>query len=347
LPALRDARRFTPARALRVGAGLSALLLAVAAASLLLGSSGVGWRDLVAILTGGGSDEARTILADVRLPRVLLAVVVGAALSAAGGALQSALRNPLADPYVLGLSGGAGLGAILWSALVAGAADTAFAAATRPAAAFAGALLAVLGLLGLSGVRGRRGTETMLLMGVVINATFIALILFVITVADISRYQGVLYWLVGSLAPPSGAGLAIIYICVAAGVAALTLLGGHLNLMTAGEETAEQLGSPVRRVRLLVILAACLVTAAAVSVSGLIGFVGLMVPHLARIWLGPDNRLLIPASALLGGAILTVADTLARVAFAPTQIPVGVITALAGGPCFLWLFSRRGAGGEP
>lgn len=333
-------RRFTPARALTIGAVLAAALVIVAAVSMTMGSSQIGLRDLPGILSGSGSPEARTILADVRLPRVLLAIAVGAALASAGGALQAVLRNPLADPYILGLSGGAGLGAILWSSASGG--TSAFASTMRPAAAFAGSVAAVLGLLALTRAHGRRSPETMLLMGAVINATFIALILFVITVADVSRYQGVMYWLVGSLTPPSGPVIAIIYICVAAGVSVLTFLGGHLNLMTTGEETAEQLGSPVTRVRWWAILASCLVTAAAVSVSGLVGFVGLMVPHLARIWFGPDNRLLIPASALLGGAILTGADTIARTALAPTQIPVGVITALAGGPFFLWLFAGRG-----
>jgi len=338
------ARRFTPARALRVTGALAGALILVAFAATLTGSSGVGLSDLPGILTGTATAEARTIVTDVRLPRVLLAAAVGAALAAAGGALQSVLRNPLADPYILGLSGGAGFGAILWSSFVTGAGV--FASTLRPVFAFAGAVAAVLGLLALSRARGRKDASTMLLMGAVINATFIALILFVITVADVSRYQGVMYWLVGSLSPPSGPAIAVIYLCVVAGVAALTILGGHLNLMSAGEETAAQLGAPVARVRLLAILASCLITAAAVSVSGLIGFVGLMVPHLARIWFGPDNRLLVPSSALLGAVLLIAADTLARAALAPTQIPVGVITALAGGPCFLWLFAMRGESAE-
>lgn len=342
--AAESARRFTLARAFRICALLAFLLAATAGVSILVGSSQVGLRDLPAILGGTAAPEARTILAEVRLPRVLLAVVVGAALAAAGGALQSVLRNPLADPYILGLSGGAGLGAILWSSAVSGAG--ALAVTMRPVSAFAGSVAAVIGLLALSRARGRRSPETMLLMGAVINATFIALILFVITVADVSRYQGVMYWLVGSLSPPPGAALVMIYAAVITGIVVLTVIGAHLNLMTAGEETAEQLGSPVARVRLAAILAACLITAAAVSVSGLVGFVGLMVPHLARIWFGPDNRILVPASALLGATMLTAADTIARTALAPTQIPVGVITALAGGPFFLWLFARSGEGSD-
>ena len=240
---------------------------------------------------------------------------------------------------MLGVSGGAGLGAILWTSATAG--TSALAAAVRPASAFTGSLLSVLALLVLARVRGRRSPETMLLMGTVINATCIALILFVITVADISRYQGVMYWLVGSLSSPSRPALAVVGSAVAAGVIVLTLGGGQLNLLSVGEETAEQLGANVSRARLTAILAACLITSAAVSVSGLIGFVGLMVPHLVRIVLGPDNRILVPASALAGGAILTMADTIARTIVAPTQLPVGVITALAGGPFFLWLFARR------
>lgn len=337
--ALDTARRFTPARALTIGAGLLGLLILVGAVSVLVGSSGIGLRELPALLAGRASAEARVIITEVRLPRVLLAMAVGAALSASGAALQSVLRNPLADPYILGLSGGAGLGAILWTSIAVG--GGALYGAMRPAAAFAGSVLAVLGLLGLARLRGRRSPETLLLMGAVINATFIALILFVIAVADISRYQGVMYWLVGNLTPPTGPVLGIIYGCVIVGVAALTLLGAQLNVLSLGEEAAQHLGSPVARVRLLAILAACLITSAAVSMSGLIGFIGLMVPHLVRIWFGPDNRLLVPASALLGGALLTAADTVARTAFAPTQIPVGVITAMAGGPFFLWLFSRR------
>jgi len=339
--AIAGARRFTPVRAVRVTASLAALLAAVAAGSLLVGSSDVGLADLPAILTGTASAQATAIIADVRLPRVLLALAVGAALAAAGASLQSVLRNPLADPYILGLSGGAGLGAILMTSLAGE--ESVRGAALRPLASFAGSLAAVLGLLALARLRGRRSPETMLLMGAVINATFMALILFVITVADVGRYQGVMYWLVGNLSPATRPVLVIIYICVASGVAALTLLGGHLNLLSGGEETAEQLGSPVGRIRLLAILFACLATAAAVSVSGLIGFVGLMVPHLARTWFGPDNRLVIPASAIVGAALLIAADTAARTALAPTQIPVGVITALAGGPFFLWLFSRRTA----
>lgn len=336
---LAPARRFTPVRAARILASLAVLLAAVAIASTLVGSSDVGLGDLPAILAGTAPAEATAIVAEVRLPRVLLALAVGAALAAAGAALQSVLRNPLADPYILGLSGGAGLGAILMTSFVGG--ESALAAALRPMASFAGAILAVLGLLALSRLRGRRSPETMLLMGAVINATFMALILFVITVADVGRYQGVMYWLVGSLSPVTRPVLVIIYMSAAAGVAALSLLGGHLNLLAAGEETAEQLGSPVARVRMTAILFACLATAAAVSVSGLIGFVGLMVPHLARTWFGPDNRLLVPASAIVGAGLLVLADTTARTALAPTQIPVGVITALAGGPFFLWLFSRR------
>jgi len=184
----------------------------------------------------------------------------------------------------------------------------------------------------------------MILLGVVMNATIMAAIMFIVTMADFSRYAGTMYWLIGNLSSPSTGELLLVACCLVPGVVALTLMGQGLNVMSGGEEMATQLGVNVPRLRWLGLMAASLITAAAVSLAGLIGFVGLMVPHLGRVWLGPDNRLLVPASALLGAIVLVAADTAARVLFAPTQIPVGVITALFGGPCFLWLFARRGPG---
>ncbi len=335
-------RRFTPARALSV---LSALSLALAGAllfGLTVGSTSVGPLDLLSASTWGS--EPATILLRVRLPRVLLAGTVGACLSAAGVCFQAVLRNPLADPYILGISGGAGLGAILAGAL---APTTGTAVLTlRPVLAFAGSLAAMAMLLVMARRRGRLVPETMILMGVVMNATIMAAIMFIVTLADFSRYAGTMYWLLGNLSSPSGAELAVVLCCLAPGLAVLALLGQPLNVMSGGAETAAQLGVDVARLRYAGLAAASLLTAAAVSLAGLIGFVGLMVPHLGRVLLGPDNRLLVPAAALLGAIILIVADSAARTLFAPAQVPVGVITALVGGPCFLWLFARRGTGGR-
>jgi iron complex transport system permease protein len=331
--------RFTIARAAGVLSILAAALTACILFSLTVGSTSVSAIDL--IFPSGATAEAATIVLGVRLPRILLAAAVGGCLSGAGVAFQALLRNPLADPYILGISGGAGLGAILATALAPAAGLAVI--VMRPAASFAGSLAAVALLLALARARGRLLPETMILLGVVMNATIMAAIMFIITMADFSRYAGTMYWLIGNLSSPSGSELALVYGCLAAGIIALTLMGQGLNVLSGGDELAGQLGLDVGRVRAVALGAASLITSSAVSLAGLVGFVGLMVPHLARAWLGPDNRLLVPASALLGASILVMADTAARTLFAPAQIPVGVITALFGGPCFLWLFARGGA----
>jgi len=312
------------------------------AVSLTLGSTSVGLSDL--FFPSAEVIEPRTILLGVRLPRILLAGAVGACLSAAGVCFQALLRNPLADPYILGISGGAGLGAILASAIAPAASMAVL--LVRPALAFTGSMAAVAALFLMSRRRGRSLPETMILMGVVMNATIMAAIMFIVTMADFSRYAGTMYWLIGNLSSPSAAELSVLYGCLLAGTTALMLMGQGLNVMAGGEELASQLGIGVGRLRFTALAVASLITAASVSLAGLVGFVGLMVPHLGRVWLGPDNRLLVPASALLGAIILIVADTAARSLFAPTQIPVGIITALFGGPCFLWLFARRGPSGR-
>ncbi|MFQ5701116.1 MAG: FecCD family ABC transporter permease [Acidobacteriota bacterium] len=333
-------RRFTLLRAATILGILAVALASVLLVSLALGSTDVGFWDL--LTASDRTAASRTILFRVRLPRILLAAAVGACLSAAGVCFQAILRNPLADPYILGISGGAGLGAILAGALapVTGL----YVLMLRPAAAFIGALGAVVLLLALARRRGRLLPETMILMGVVMNATIMAAIMFIITMADFSRYAGTMYWLIGNLSSPTTGELVLVYSCLAPGLVALGLMGQGLNVMSGGEEQAGLLGVNVPRLRIASLIVASVITAAAVSLAGLVGFVGLMVPHLGRVLFGPDNRLLVPASALLGGLILILADTAARWLFAPAQIPVGVITALFGGPCFLWLFARLGVG---
>jgi len=332
-------RRFTPVRAALTLALLGVALVAAMMLSLTIGSTAVDVRDL--FTASGAAATSRTILLEVRLPRIFLAAAVGACLSAAGVAFQAILRNPLADPYILGISGGAGLGAILASAL--SPATGLYVLLLRPVLSFAGSLSAVAALLAMARRRRRLLPETMILMGVVMNATIMAAIMFLVTMADFSRYAGTMYWLLGNLSSPSAGELAFIFGVLVPGVAGLAWMGQGLNVMAAGEETADSLGVGVARLRLGALIAGSVITAAAVSLAGLVGFVGLMVPHLGRLILGPDNRLLAPASALLGALVLVLADTAARSLFAPTQIPVGVITALFGGPCFLWLFARQGS----
>ena len=336
---------FSPARTLAVCLVLFVVLVVALAAGLSVGAAPVRpWTLLSGALSGDEAMRAREILLGLRLPRLLLAAIVGAALSAGGVAYQAVLRNPLADPFILGVSGGAALGAILSSALglEAGAGEGALGLA-RPVLAFAGAVAAILALFAVSRGSRRRLSETsVLLTGAIINAFLSAVILFVITVADYTRFQRVFFWLVGSIEPPPLAPLATTGLLVAAGLAALVLLSGRMNVLSLGDDEARALGIDPHAVRRNTILAASLVTAAAVSMSGLIGFVGLMVPHAARTILGPDHRSLLPASALAGAAFLVAADSVARSLLAPVEMPVGIITALCGGPFFLYLFNRRG-----
>ncbi len=322
------------------GSLLLVLLLGVAGwIALGFGPSPAGWTDLVSVLRGEGDVATRSILLDVRLPRVLLAALVGAALSAAGAAFQALLRNPLADPFILGVSGGAALGAVLFTSLV-GVAGLDFTLG-RPVSAFAGALVTLAVLFRLARVRGRTGTTTLLLVGVVLNAIDSAVILFLITAGDPTLFQGELHFLVGSVGSLPWGVLGVTALLVAAGVSLLVLLAHRLNLLAFGEEAAGQLGVHVERTIWTVVIGASLVTAAAVAFTGLVGFVGLIVPHLVRTVLGADHRVLVPASALTGATFLILADTAARTVLAPVEIPVGVITTLIGGPLFLVLFLRR------
>jgi len=290
------------------------------------------------MLRGEAEPAVRAILVDVRLPRVVLAMIVGAALSGAGVAFQAVLRNPLADPYILGVSGGAALGAVLYTA-IAGSAELG-SPVGRPAAAFAGALT-TLGLLFFARVRGRTEPTALLLVGVILNAIYSALILFLVTTGDASRFQGALFFLVGTLGSLPWSVLVSAGALTVVGLAALMLLSHRLNLLAFGEEVAGHLGVDVERTMWMSVAAASLVTAGAVAFTGLVGFVGLIVPHLVRTLCGPDHRLLLPASVLGGAGFVILADTAARTVVAPVEMPVGVITALVGGPFFLWLYLRH------
>ena len=287
---------------------------------------------------GSAERASAEILWQIRLPRVVLAALVGAGLASAGALLQALLHNPLADPYVLGISGGAALGGVLALALGLGSGIAAF---SVPAFAFAGALGATALLWAIAGAGGRAPAHSLLLTGVVFNAFASSLIVFATSVADLSRVAGVFLWLIGSirLVEPLQLG----------GVAALLALGlgvgvyhAHaLNLLSQGDEVATHLGVDVPRARGAVLLAASLMIGASVAVSGLIGFVGLIAPHLLRMLAGADHRWLVPASALLGAAFLVLADALARTLLAPSELPVGALTALIGGPLFLALLRRE------
>jgi iron complex transport system permease protein len=318
--------------------GLAVGVLVAAWLAVGIGPTPAGWSDAWQLLRGEAEPAVRAILLDVRLPRVVLAMIVGAALSGAGVAFQAVLRNPLADPYILGVSGGAALGAVIYTA-AAGSAELG-SPVGRPVAAFAGALT-TLGLLFFARVRGRTEPTALLLVGVILNAIYSAVILFLVTTGDASRFQGALFFLVGTLGSLQWSVLLSAGILATVGLVALMLLSHRLNLLAFGEEVAGHLGINVERTMWVSVGAASLVTAAAVAFTGLVGFVGLIVPHLVRTLCGPDHRLLLPAAVLGGAGFVILADTAARTLVAPGEMPVGVITALVGGPFFLWLYLRH------
>ncbi len=330
-------RPFTPLRlALAVGAcaGLAALCFIAAVG---FGEQHV---DLSRVWVADSADE--TIFFKVRLPRVVLAALVGAALAAAGATLQSLLRNPLADPFVLGVSGGAALGATVALALGLGSFAAFPALSATSVLALGGALGATALVLFVGRLARGDSSSTTLLAGVIFNAFALAAITFIKALVAPDRLGEILFWLAGSLGQESVSTLASTAVVVALCLGVLVAVSPRLNLLALGDEDAQSLGVDVRRTRLLVLLVASTAVAAVVSLAGLIGFVGLLVPHLTRLLFGADQRLVVPASALLGAAFLMLADLFARSLFTvfQTEPPVGVITALLGGPIFLLLMVR-------
>jgi iron complex transport system permease protein len=313
-------------------------LLVVGLGALALGGVHLPWREVWSGLTGAASSpEARVIVREIRLPRVLLAMLVGAALAVSGTALQALLRNPLADPYVLGISSGAALGAII--ALWVGGRL----AAASPLVAFAGALVTMAWVYLLGRRAGRLASYTLVLAGVITASFLSAVILFVLTLLSTRDVRGIAFWLMGDLSVVTETQLRILLPVVVLGILTLYAFAKDLNVLLLGEEEAAHLGVNVARVQTAVYLLASLLTGVAVSVSGAIGYLGLLVPHLGRMVVGNDHRTLLPTAALGGAIVLTLSDTLARTVVAPAELPVGAVTALAGAPVFIYLL-RRTAG---
>ncbi|MBK7582616.1 MAG: iron ABC transporter permease [Myxococcales bacterium] len=282
-----------------------------------------------------------TILFSARLPRVALACLAGGALSVVGVAFQALLRNPLADPYVLGVSGGAAAGATL--AIVAGtSAFSLLGAALVPAAALVGGLLATFLVYAIARAGGEISGTAIVLAGVIVNAIAASVITFIKTLVSAAKAQELLFWLMGFLDVPSTPQLVVCSIWVTAGVLGIILDSGRLNLLALGREPAAHLGVDVSRLERRVFFAASAITGAIVSLTGLIGFVGLVVPHAVRRLLGPDHRVVVPASLLLGATTLVLCDLVTRALFRwlETEPPVGAVTALIGGPLFLVILFR-------
>ncbi len=282
-------------------------------------------------------DTVRTIILQVRLPHTALLILTGAALAGSGAAYQGLFRNPLADPYLIGVASGAGLGAVL--ALTIHWPSTLLGMYTIPLSAFLGALITILLVYTLARVGRTVPTTSLILAGVVFSSFATALTSLLMIQSD-TELRRALSWLLGGAMITGWEPVLVMLPYIALGLGAILVSGHALNVLQFGEEQAQQLGLPIERVKLLIIIFASLTTAAAVAFAGIIGFIGLIVPHIVRMRWGPDYRLLIPLSIIGGASALLLADVLARVVLAPQVIPVGIVTALAGAPFFLWILQR-------
>jgi iron complex transport system permease protein len=298
-------------------------------------------RIIAARLTGdqtipaGLADTASYVVIDVRLPRILTAVLVGAGLAMSGVVYQGILLNPLADPYTLGISSGAAFGASL--ALLANM--TMFSSFSTPFFAFCGAVLTLFTVMRLSTFNGQISAQTLILSGVIVGAILSAGISFLKYLAD-EQVAIIIFWLMGSFAASTWQGAAMVAGTLFFGGAVCLFYGRDLNIMSLGRRSSDTLGVETGRVRVILLVTASLVTAVCVAVAGIIGFIGLIVPHLMRYLVGPDNRKLLPVSALAGAVLLLVADTFTR-AILPVEVPIGVLTALIGGPFFCVIFRQK------
>ncbi len=324
----------------RSGAAAALLMIAVAAAVLLavrFGSVPLSTAQVLGALGGTGDPIHRDIVVHLRLPRALLAILVGGGLALAGATFQALLRNPLAEPYILGISGGAAAAAVF----ALGFGLVTIGSWILPAAAFVGALLAIALVFGVAtSVDRSLDVRVLLLAGVVVGAFFTAIIALVLSLSDAPTMRGAMLWMMGSLAGADGRAVWIVSAYTVPAGLLLISLARPLNLMAIGEETATYLGTDVERIKRTAFGVASLVTAAGVAVGGVIGFVGLIVPHAVRLAVGSDHRLLLPLSFLAGAAFLVLADLIARVVLAPGEVPIGVVTALVGVPLFLVLLRR-------
>ena len=314
-------------RALVIGGLLSVGLLAVLVLAAMLGAESLPLTGL--------NDQQRSILYDIRLPRIMLGACVGASLAVAGAGLQSLLRNPLAEPYLLGVSNGAALGTMVAFVFFQSL------ELTRPLLAFAGAGLATIAVYRMAKSRAGMNVERLVLSGVIVTTFLSSVIVMLTTLLDAAKLRSFTFWLLGDLSQATLTGVYISLGAAIIGTVVLTSQARALNLMMVGERDAFDFGVEVGRVRMLVFGASSLVVGAAVAASGSVGYVGLIVPHLVRLSVGSDNRLVVPFSAIVGAAFVVFADTLARTVIAPRELPVGAVTALIGAPLFIYLLRKN------
>lgn len=333
-----EMQRYKVARWTLILTVLVLALFVTMVACLSIGVFNIPFDQVVTVLLGGGSDSQRWVIINIRLPRILLAAIVGGSLAIAGATMQGLFRNPMASPSVLGISSGAAFGAAL--AIVLGVSWTSGALAI-PAMAFIFAFITLFLVYAVS--RSRSGyvpVETLLLAGIAVGSLFSALVSGMLYFAG-EQLSGIVFWMMGGLNNAKWDQVLISIPPMVLGSAVIMALSRDLNAMMVGEEQAGNLGINVNQVRLVLLLAASLVTAMAVSVSGVIGFVGLIIPHVVRMLVGPDHRILLPASVISGALFLIWTDTLARTLIAPAELPVGIITSLLGAPFFIYLLMSR------
>lgn len=314
-------------RRIGIAVVLVLLLVAVVSAALLLGSERVRIFDL--------TEQQRAILFDIRMPRVFLGACVGASLAVAGASLQALLRNPLAEPYLLGVSNGAALGTMLAFVFFE---SLGFA---RPVLAFVGAGIATFTVYQMARSRAGMNVERLVLSGVIVTTFLSSIIVLLTSVLDAARLRGFTFWLLGDLSQATYQGFYLTLVASVIGTIVLTSQARALNLMMVGERDALDFGVEVGRVRLIVFALASALVGTAVAASGSVGYVGLIVPHLVRLAVGSNNRLVVPFSAISGAIFVVLADTVSRTVIAPRELPVGAITALIGAPVFIYLLRRN------
>jgi iron complex transport system permease protein len=328
-------------------AGLAAALVVAAVVATAMGAFDVSPGEVVSVITHrlgfgiGAQPEplVDSVVWDIRIPRVLLAIVVGGALGCAGAAMQGSFANPLAEPGIIGVSSGAALGAV--AAIVAGFAL--LGTWSIAGAAFIGGLITVAVVYFASRSNGRTEVVTLILTGVALNALTGAVIGLITYLSDDAELRSITFWTLGSVAQATWPKVLVVMPIAAVGVVVACTQAHRLDLLALGERSARHVGVDVEQLRILMLVVIALLTAAAVAVSGIILFVGLVVPHIVRMIAGPAHRVLLPASALAGALALVLADTISRTAIAPSEIPLGVLTALVGAPFFLWLLRRTRA----
>lgn len=315
-------------------------LISLVFLALFIGSSSIDPADVINYIfkDSNVSNSTAIIIGEIRLPRIILAFIVGAGLAVAGSVFQAIIRNPMVDPYVIGISAGAGTGVML--ALFLGLEFTILNLSSVPAFAFLGAIATVFIVYQLAKVGNKLPVLTFLLAGVAMSFILNSLMSFLMVLRT-ENLQQLVYWLMGSFAGAGWSDIKMILPYYLTALAVIVFYLKDLNILLLGEESAAHLGLNVERIKIILLSAASLITAAVVSVSGSIGFIGLVIPHIVRMIIGPDHRKFIPLAAIVGGSFLLIADTFARTIMAPMELPVGIITALAGGPYFIYLLRNK------